>query len=258
MNNSHAIAVTKLRTGDFAYKRGDIHAAIANYDGVIQAAEKLGEPNIKSIALIKKSICMSALNQLDKAEVLMRDAISFETKSVLEASEAALLHHEFSILLFRLKRTSEGLQQEQLALELLQKADYQDKELLILILKQLAVYMTIEKQFKLADGFLDDAVSVALSTPEIGKDSLLHGQLLITRALALIDQKQFTEAQEFYDRGVLLIQIHEGQHNPKVAELYRLLAQHLKAAGQVSDADAFLERASEVENFNKHNGRKWF
>lgn len=257
MNNTHAIAITKLRTGDLAYKRGDFHAAISNYDGVIQAAEQLGEQNIKSIALVKKSICMSALNRLDKAEALMRDAISFETQSVLDANEAALLHHELSILLFRLKRTSEGLRQEQLALELLQKADYLDNQLLVLILKQLAVYMTIEKQFELANGFLEDAITVALSTPEIGKDSLLHGQLLITKALALIDQKKFSEAQELYDRGIFLIQIHEGQHNPKVAELYRILSDHLKAAGQFSEAEAFIECAKDVENFNKHNSKKW-
>lgn len=257
MQNSHTLALTRLRAGDLAYRRGDFHSAISNYDGAIRGAETSGEPNIKSIALVKKSICLSARNRLNEAESLLRQAMSFEAENFLDAGEAALLHHEYSILLFRLKRMSEGLQQEQIALRLLTKAEPLDSQLLILILKQLAVYMTLDKEFELANDYLEDAIRVALSTPEIGKDSLLHGQLLVTQALSLVDQKKFDEARELFDRAILLIQIHEGQHNPKVAELFRLISKHFKDAGQIDEAEVFKERAQEVERLNAHNGKIW-
>lgn len=254
---SHQFRVTKLRAGDLAYKRGDFRSAMMNYDGVIQNSEEQNDQNLESIALIKKAICMSAVNRLNEAEKLIYKALHFEANNVLDANEAALLHHEYSILLFRLKRFSEGLQEEKKALEYMRKAEYVDNQLLVLVLKQLAVYMTMEKEFEAADSFLEDAITVAMSSPEIGRDSLLHGQLLITQALTKIDQRKFSEAEEIYERAILLIQIHEGLHNPKLAELFRIFAKHLNDAGQISEAEEFRLRANEVENSIKQEGRRW-
>jgi|AGTN01.1.fsa_nt_gi hypothetical protein len=255
--SSHSFRVTKLRAGDLAYKRGDFRSAMANYDGVLQDSEKVDDQNLESIALIKKAICMSAVNRLAEAEKLIFKVITFEAHNVLDANEAALLHHEYSVLLFRLERFREGLREEEKALDLLRRAEYLDKELLVLVLKQLAVYRTRDKDFKAADSFLEDAITVALQSPEIGKDSLLHGQLLITQALAKIDQRKFADAKEISERAILLIQIHEGLDNPKVAELFRIFAKHFNDAGQSSEAEEFRIRASEIESSIKNKARRW-
>lgn len=174
-----SVCRTKLRTGDLAYRRGDFGAAIKSYESVRKHAKKTGEHHVQSIALIKCAICYSALNRLRQAEKLILQSTAIEeSQHVLGIDDAVLLHHELSLLLFRLDRFQEGYAEEKKALELLQKSERIDNTLFVSVLKQLVVYACREQQHELASGLLEDAISVTLGSPELGKDSPLYGQLL--------------------------------------------------------------------------------
>lgn len=258
VNTDSSICRIKLRVGDLAYRRGDFHSALTNYERVRKHAEETGEQNFQSIALIKTAVCLSALDRLDDAERLIHQAESIETsRHVLEIDDAILLHHELSVLLFRLDRFSEGYMEERKALELLRKADHINNNLLVLVLKQLAVYASREEQFSLAFSFLDDAIAVALNSSDMGKHSLMYGQLLATYALAKIDMNKFEEAKELYERAITLVELNIGQSNLKVADLYTLFSQHLEKRGRLVEAEDFSRRAAEIERINKLENQPW-
>ncbi len=248
----------KLKAGDLAYKKGDFHAAMASYQSVQKQAERSDNQELLSISLMKTAICLSALDRLQEAETLLHKSESIEaSRHILDLDEVIMLHHELSILLFRLNRMEEGYIEEKKALEILQRGDHIDDNLLVLVLKQLAVYTSQDEQFNLAISFLQDAMAVASASPKIGKDSLLYGQLLVTYALVLIDMRKFAEAQEYYDRGITLAQIALGEHNPKVADIYGLLSQHFKKAGQTEEATKFADLAYVVDNANRSSQHCW-
>lgn len=178
-NAVSSVCRTRLRTGDLAYRRGDFGEAVKSYESVRKHAAKTGEHHVQSIALIKCAICYSALNRLRQAEKLILQSTAIEeSQHVLDIDDAVLLHHELSILLFRLDRFQEGYAEEKKALELLQKSEPINNTLLVSVLKQLVVYASREEQYDLASGLLDDAISVTLGSPELGEDSPLYGQLL--------------------------------------------------------------------------------
>ncbi len=247
----------ELRIGDLAYQRGDFSSALTCYQTAHRLAEKLASPEYISIALVKTAICFSALSRMDEAEKFIRDASSLEAQSVLNGNDAGLLHHEYSVLLFRLGRFAEGLREETKALEFLNTAENPDCHTLVLVLKQLAVYMTMDKEFEAADSFLEDATRVALSASTLGKDSLLYGQILVTKAVLRIDEHRFDEARELYERAIFLVEMHEGQFNTKVADLYKIIAKHLADAGETSEAERFLNRAKLVSAHNRLAKRTW-
>lgn len=249
----------KLKAGDLAYRRGDYQSAMANYQSVRNQTERIDHQQLLSIVLIKTAVCLSALDRLAEAENLLHQAESIETsRHILDLDEVVSLHHELSILLFRLGRFDEGLDEEKKALEILRKGDHIDDTLLVLVLKQLAVYMSREKQFSVAIGFLEDAMNVACNSPDIGKDSLLYGQLLITYALIKIDMNRLDEARDLYEKGLTLIQIGLGEDNPKVAGVYKLLAAHLQEAGYLNESSVFATRVSEIGIDNHHNHLAWY
>jgi tetratricopeptide (TPR) repeat protein len=243
--------LTKLRVGDLAYQRGHVKVAISHYKAVRNWAEQEGERNFEIIALVKTAICLSATKRLDEAEKLLCNAVTLEVQHLLNSNEAALLHHEFSILLFRLNRIDEGFREEEKALECLRQADSVDSKLLVLVLKQLVVYLSRLGEFSSAEFFIEDAMRLARSSPEMGKASLIYGQLLATQAILRIDQKRFDEARQLYEQAITLIHIHKGEWNPKVADLYRIIAKSLANAGQTDQSAEFLQLALVVDNVNK-------
>ncbi|MBX9670423.1 MAG: hypothetical protein K2X93_22675 [Candidatus Obscuribacterales bacterium] len=194
---------------------------------------------------------------MDEAESLIRKANTIEATGVLDGNEAGLLHHEFSVLLFRLDRFDEGLREEEKALELLNKAENADCQLTVLVLKQLAVYMTLEKQFQAANSLLEGAIRIVLSASTIGKDSLLHGQVLATQAILRINEHKFEEARQLQEHAIMLIELHKGQFNPKLADLYKIFAKHMAAAGQEAEAEQFLNRARLVSEHKKLTTKIW-
>ncbi len=243
----------KLKAGDSAYRRGDFQSAMTNYQSVRNQAEKIDHQGLLSVVLIKSAVCLSALGRLAEAEELLHQAESIESsRHILDVDEVVSLHHELSVLLFRLNRFEEGLAEEKKALEILRRGDHIDNNLLVLVLKQLAVYMSRERQFSDAIGFLEDAMNVASSSEEIGKDSLLYGQLLVTYALLKIDMRKLEEAKALYAKGITLIQIGLGEDNPKLTGVYKLLEQHLKDAGFLAESTEFAQRVLELGHDTHH------
>ena len=249
---------SSMAAGRMAYEAGNFTVAVKEYKLAIKIAENndLQGP-LLSEPIIYLSICLSARKEYNEAESLLRRALSLNQPDADESKVLlALNYHELSILLWRTGRAAESQQNSELAFNMLHQAKSYPTELEVMILKQQAVLFTDTRSFKEAEQLLERATHIVLASSSLGKDSLVYGQVLITKALLNIDQQDFEKARELYEQGIGIVEMHWGPHHPKVAELYEIFARHSDHAGKEDVGAFFHKQANNVRDWLKR-GYRW-
>jgi len=244
-----------IAAGTMAYKAGDFAQAARDYQRAIDLStrEKM-EGTFLAEPLIRLAICLSARKDYAEAERLLRRALAIiESEAEHDLALLAYNYHELSVLLWKTERSAESQQMNDLALGTLDLHEEELAELRVLILKHRAILLADTHRHEEASKLLDSAADIALRSSEFGKNSLLYGQVLITKALLSMDSQKFDQALDLYQEAMPIVEMCWGPHHPKVADLYGIFANHAKSAGKAQAADFFQTKSHDLREWIKHS-----
>lgn len=207
--------------------------------------------SLKARSLINLAKSLSALGQFDEAEKLIHKALEIDEEgqnSFLERSED---YHQLSLLYWRSGRSDSSWQFAQKALDLYQMAgENASHELKAKLLKHFAVLSEQAGKVSEAERYLDQAIDFIEGSSQLGKQSMIYGDVLLVKVLLLAEQGRLDEAEEIYPHAIQIVEITRGIHHPRVTEALKVFNE-LENASHKPDADS-AKKMEEARNASHH------
>lgn len=231
---------TRMAAGRMAADSGSYLEGARHFRMALELAKRNLEPSLKARALNGLARCSGGLGKNEEAEKFLHEAISIDqSEGPSNAIELAVDRLQLAALLREKGDQQQARQVAQTALDDLSNCDDVPNELLVALMRQLAITQLETGHYQDCELEIEKALNVATAMHGVGRDSLPYAQLLMVKVLLLIDLKRIEDAEQLFHDAMQTIQIHRGPHHPRNAEFMQVLARHLAAVGHEDVVNMF-------------------
>lgn len=246
---------TKLAVAHMAYDAGYYSQAIRHFRLVLSILEsEEANDSMKARAMTGLAKSLAAIGKYEEAEPMIRQALLID-ENLPEASTAcAEDYHQLALLYWRSGRNAESQEYAERALKLVERAGkHAPDELKAKLLKHFAVLAEQAGNTREAERHLNKAIEFIEYSSQLGKQSMIYGDVLLVKVLFLAEQGRFEEAEELYPQAIQIIAITRGPAHPRVEEAMNIFRE--MQASQL-DATSNHDRTKKIETAREasHHG----
>ncbi|HIA52090.1 MAG TPA: tetratricopeptide repeat protein [Candidatus Melainabacteria bacterium] len=244
---------TRMAVGRMAYDAGYFTQAVRHFRLALELQES-GElaSALKARSLTGLAKSLAAIGKYAEAEPLILEALNIDKGSIDSIAERAEDYHQLSLLCWRSGRNAESLDFAQKAFELAKKAgrDTSD-ELTAKLLKHLAVLAEQSGNISETERYLDQAIEFITCSSQLGKNSMIYGDVLLVKVFFLAEQRRYEEAAELYPQAMQIVSMTRGLEHPRVEEAIKIFEDMENSAVGIN-----AERAKKMETMRdvSHHG----
>ncbi|HEY9788471.1 MAG TPA: tetratricopeptide repeat protein [Candidatus Obscuribacterales bacterium] len=225
-----------MAVGRMAYDAGFYDQAVRHFRMALALVEPGGlTDSLRARSMTDLAKSLSALGKFDEAEQLIHEALKIDEgqKSYAERAED---YHQLSLLYWRSGRKDASLRFAKMAFELAQKAggDVPD-ELKAKLLKHFAVLSEQAGNLADAERYLNQAIDFIEGSSQLGKHSMIYGDVLLVKVLFLAEQGRYDEAEELYPHAIQIVEMTRGIHHPRVAEALSIFKEMGDGVAELDD-----------------------
>lgn len=244
---------TRMAVGRMAYEAGYFTQAIRHFRLALELRES-GEliASLKARTLTGLAKSLAAIGKYAEAEPLILEALNIDQDGTNAIAERAEDYHQLSLLCWRSGRDTESLDYARKALELDQKATHDTPdELTAKLLKHLAVLAEQSGNMAETEHYLDQAIEFITCSSQLGKNSMIYGDVLLVKVLFLAEQGRYEEATELYPQAMQIVSIKRGLEHPHVEEAIKIFKEMENSAVAINADQA---KSMETKRDLSHHG----
>lgn len=241
----------RIAVAHMAYDAGYYNQAIRHFRLALELAQTAElDETLKARSQSGLAKSLAALGKFEEAERLIRSALQID-ESVSEAIvEQAEDYHQLALLCWRSGRNSESMSFAQKAFELAQKAGTAaPDDLKAKLLKHFAVLAEQSGDFVETERCLNRAVEFIEGSNQLGKNSMIYGDVLLVKVLFLAEQGRFDEAAELYPYAMQIVALTRGVSHPRVEEAMKIF-QEMDSKDTHPNDEKLMKMASERDSSN--------
>lgn len=215
---------TRMAVGCMAYEAGYYQQAIRHFRLALELLESGKLINsLKARTLTGLAKSLAAIGRYAEAEPLINEALSIDEDGTDTVTERAEDYHQLSLLCWRSGREAESLNYAQKAFELAKQAGHDaPDELKAKLLKHLAVLAEQSGNFAETEHYLNKAIEFITGSAELGKNSMIYGDVLLVKVFFLAEQGRYEEAAELYPQAMQIVAMMRGLDHPRVEEAIKI------------------------------------
>ena len=211
---------TRMAVGRMAYDAGYYTQAIRHFRLALEFLESSGlNSSLKARALTGLAKSLSAIGKYAEAEPMIHEALNIDEGRTDAVAECAEDYHQLSLLCWRRGQNVESLKYARKVLELTKKEGYDaPDELKAKLLKHLAVLAEQSGDFAATEHYLNQSIEFITCSDQIGKQSMIYGDVLLVKVLFLAEQGRYEEAADLYPQAMQIVAMRRGLEHPRVEE----------------------------------------
>lgn len=228
----------RMAVGRMAYDLGYYTQAIRHFRLALESMES-GElkHSLKARALTGLAKSLSAIGRFAEAEPMILEALSIDQDSTDAIADLAEDYHQLSLLCWRSGRDAESLDYARKSLELTNKAGHDaPDELKAKLLKHLAVLAEQSGNTAETERYLNKAIEFITCSQQLGKNSMIYGDVLLVKVLFLAELGRYEEAAELYPQAMQIVAMKRGPEHPRVEEAIKIFKE-MENSSVVINAD---------------------
>lgn len=243
---------SRMSVGHMAYAAGSYTQAVRHFRLALELSESLDlADSLRTRALTGLAKSLAALGKFEEAERMIQSALQVDEGSPDAVAECAEDYHQLSLLCWRSGRNAESMGFAQRAYELVQKAGHDaPDELRAKLLKHFAVLSEQAGNVAETERCLNRAIEFIEGSSELGKTSMIYGDVLLVKVLFLAEQGRLDEAAELYPQAMQIVAMTRGLQHPRVEEAMSIF-RDMETAEAVSNADR-AKRMETARNNSRH------
>jgi tetratricopeptide (TPR) repeat protein len=213
----------RMGVGRMAYEAGYFTQAARHFRQALEMCEqeRLDE-GLTSRALLGLAKSTVALGLYDEAEKLIRRALVIDETDSASLVEEAEDYHQLSLLYWRSGRPDLAMEFAQKSWSLADQDECVPDELKAKLLKHFAVLAEQAGKLDECEQYLNQALELIESSPDLNKQSSIYGDTLLVKVLLLAEQGRLDEASELYPHAINIVQMNRGVSHPRVNEVLSL------------------------------------
>lgn len=215
---------TRMAVARMAYEAGYFTQAIRHFRLALELQESgnlIDSLKARSLTGLAKSL--AAIGKYADAEPMILEALKIDENSKEAFAERAEDYHQLSLLCWRSGRSAESLDYAGKAFELAKKAGHDaPDELTAKLLKHLAVLAEQSGNIAKTEHYLNQAIEFIMCSSQLGKNSMIYGDVLLVKVLFLAEQRRYEEAAELYPQAMQIVSIKRGLEHPHVEEAMKI------------------------------------
>ena len=242
---------TRMAVGRMAYESGHFSQASRHFYLALKIVEdkELGDEfgYQTLISLAKALACQGKFADAEKY------LLEVERTQPEDAVERAWDLEELSQLYWQTGRTEQSEEVANKALALLEQSDEQPAELKAKILRNLARAKGNAGDVKECSRLIESALLV-IEDSDLGKQSLIYGEVLVIKALLLAEEDKLEAASQVYHQALQLVQMNRGPFHPRIAEIMDFFGEYAEHKGKDDLAKEFRRRGTEIRQFRRRSG----
>lgn len=237
---------TRMAVGRMSYDMGYYSQAIRHFTKALETAKSPGfdQTDLANtyLSLGKSYACTGNVKE---AESYLTRALEIDERSPEHIIARATDYVELALFYFKTGRLAEAADYNQKAIDSLDKLENPPVVLLAKALKQLAIVTAEHLNFDLALIHADRAIS-ALENGGGQKQSLIYGEVLMVKTIALVELGKLEEAKDLYARAIQTIELNRGPFHPKVASILDMFSELTAQTGKRVASETLHEEAEEI------------
>ncbi len=243
---------TRMAVGRMAYDAGYYSQAARHFQLALNLAQESRLPEeLLARTYVNIAKTHSSQGHFDEAEKLIKRAMQIDASGTEQSVALIDDYCQLSVLYWHSGKTELAGQTVREAERMLNDCPDAPDELQAKLFNQLAIIAGHAGHLAECERYLDRALAVVESSTDLGKDSLIYGQVLMVKVLLLAEQDRIDEAIEFYPQALQVIETHRGAYHPKVADLFEVFADYT-AHKHLDDISAkFHEQAEDIRKTAK-------
>lgn len=243
---------TRMAVGRMAYGAGYYAQAIRHFRLALDLVESNGlADKLKARSQTGLGKSLAALGRYAEAEPLILEALEIDEANPDALAGCAEDYHQLCLLCWRSGRDSESLNYALKAMELAKRAgaDAPD-ELKAKLLKHLAVLAEQSGHATQTEHYLNQAIDFITCSNQLGKNSMIYGDVLLVKVLFLAEQGRYEEAAELYPQAMQLVSMTRGLDHPRVEEAINIFKDLEQSSTMLNAAKT--EKMENLKNSSHH------
>ncbi|MCC7528222.1 MAG: tetratricopeptide repeat protein [Candidatus Melainabacteria bacterium] len=215
---------TRMAVGRMAYEAGYYTQAIRHFRLALELLES-GElrHSLKARTLTGLAKSLAAIGKYPEAEIMIDQALTIDKEDIDGVAGQAEDFHQLSLLCWRSGRDTESLDYARKAFELANKAGHDaPDELKAKLLKHLAVLAEQSGNTAETEDYLNKAIEFITMSPQLGKNSMIYGDVLLVKVFFLAELGRYEEAAELYPQAMQIVAMMRGLKHPRVEEAIKI------------------------------------
>lgn len=243
---------TRMAVGRMAYDAGYYSQAARHFQLAANLAEEQHLPDeLRARTFVNMAKTLSSQGRHDEAEKLIKRAMQIDASGTEQSVALIDDYCQLSVLYWHSGKTALAGDTIKEAERMLSKCEDAPDELQAKLFNQLAIVAGHSGNLRDCERYLDKALEIVETSSDLGKDSLIYGQVLMVKVLLLAEQNRIDEAIESYPQALQVIETHRGAYHPKVADLFEVFADYT-ANKHLDDISArFHEQAEDIRKTAK-------
>lgn len=246
---------TRMAVGRMSYDMGYYSQAIRHFTKALEIAvapDFAADDLANTYLSLGKSYACAGNHK--EAESYLNKAMEVDERSPEHVIARATDYVELALLYASTGRLDAASDYNQKAISILDKLEKPPAGLLAKALKQLAIVASESHNFDLALLHTDRAITV-LENAGNQKQSLIYGEVLMVKTIALVELGNLEEAKALYHRAIQTIELNRGPFNPKVANILDMFSELTAQTGKTVASEVLHKKAEEIRKAKNHKSK---